>query len=289
MMLTFLAIVLRVLSNPFSNVFQKRLTQGGHNPLTVNFVSYLLLSLVCLTFAWRIAWGVLPWQFWMYAAVGGVFGAVGNGFLVMALRGGDLSVLGPINSYKSVVGMIVGVLLLGELPSFTGVLGVAVIIAGSYFVFDTTDEGFSWQLLRNREIQYRIWAMVLTAIEAVIIKKVILYSDTTTSFVAWCWAGAVFALVQLWVMRVPAKADIVSVKPTEWALFAALVGSIGVMQYTTNYVFSHINVGYGLALFQLSTIVSIALGYRLFHEQGIMKKLLGAVIMIGGSVLIIFG
>ena len=156
-----------------------------------------------------------PWQFWAYAAVGGLFGAVGNGFLVMALRRGDLSVLGPINSYKSVVGIIVGIVLLGELPSLMGLAGVAIIILGSYFVFDTTEEGFSWRLLRNREIQYRIWAMVLTAIEAVLIKKVIIYSDTTVSFIAWCWAGALFSLLQLTVMRVGVRRGLSDVKPRE--------------------------------------------------------------------------
>lgn len=59
------------------------------------------------------------------------------------------------------------------------------------------------------------------------------------------------------------------------------------MQYTTNYVFAHMNVGYALALFQLSTVVSIFLGWRIFNETDIRKKLLGAVIMIAGSVMII--
>ena len=51
MILTYLAITLRVLSNPFSNVFQKKLTGEGHNPLVVNFISYLLLSVACLAVA----------------------------------------------------------------------------------------------------------------------------------------------------------------------------------------------------------------------------------------------
>ena len=289
MILTYLAILLRVLSNPFSNVFQKKLTGRGHNPLAVNFISYLLLSVACLAVAWRVDWTAFPKEFWFYVALGGVFGAVGNGFLVMALKRGDLSVLGPINSYKSVVGIIVGIILLGELPSLMGLAGVAIIIFGSYFVFDTTEEGFSWKLLKNREIQYRIWAMVLTAIEAVLIKKVIIYSDTTVSFITWCWSGALFSFLQLLVMRVGVRHEFKTIQPREWLTFIALIACIGMMQYTTNYVFKHINVGYGLALFQLSTIVSIALGYKIFHEQGIVKKLVGSLIMIGGSVLIIFG
>lgn len=289
MALTFVAILLRILSNPVANVFQKRLAAGGCNALMVNFISYLLLSGVCLVPAAGVTWAVLPWQFWMYATIAGVFGAVGNGFLVLALRRGDLSVLGPINSYKSVVGMIVGIILLGEIPSVAGMAGVVIIIAGSYLVFETTPEGFSWKLLRNAEIRYRLFAMVLTAIEAVFIKKVILYSDTTVSFIAWCWFGCLFAFIQLWAMKVKIRGEIKHLGYKEWMSFVALVACVGTMQYTTNYAFKHIDVGYALALFQLSTIVSIALGWRLYHEKAIARKMLGAIVMIGGSALIILG
>ena len=288
MALTYLAIIARVFLNPFSNVFQKRLTGRGHDPLLVNFISYLMLSIVCIAFAWQTDWTSFSGEFWGYAALGGLFGGVGNGFLVMALKCGDLSVLGPINSYKSIVGIIVSIIMLGELPSLTGLAGVGIIVFGSYFIFDTTKEGFSLKLLKNREIQYRILAMVLTAIEAVIIKKVIIYSDTTVSFIVWCWAGALFSFIQLVIMKIDLKCGFQSIKPHDMRIAFGLVACIGLTQYTTNYTFKHINVGYGLALFQLSTIVSIVLGYKIFHEESIVKKLIGALIMIVGSVLIIF-
>jgi uncharacterized membrane protein len=44
----------------------------------------------------------------------GITGALGNGFLLRALEKGDLSVLGPINSYKSVAGIIFAVFLLNQ-------------------------------------------------------------------------------------------------------------------------------------------------------------------------------
>src|SRR5689334_9756656 len=43
-----LAVLLRILSNPVGNVFQKQLTARGNNPLVVNFLTYLLLSVVCI-------------------------------------------------------------------------------------------------------------------------------------------------------------------------------------------------------------------------------------------------
>jgi drug/metabolite transporter (DMT)-like permease len=268
-------------------VFQKQLTARGNHPLLVNFLTYLLLSVACICLALEVFWQALPYQFWLYSFLAGIAGALGNGFLVKALQKGDLSVLGPINSYKSVVGIVVGVFLLNEIPNGWGMLGIALIIYGSYFVLDTTATGFTWDLLRNSEIQYRVWAMILTAIEAVFIKKIILASSVTIAFLSWCWFGAFFSFVLLLVYRLSLREEIGQVRKADFSRYALLIVSVGMMQLTTNYAFDHMPVGYALSLFQLSTIVSVLLGYRFFKEQEIRKKLIGSAIMIAGSVIII--
>lgn len=287
MFTTSLALLLRVLSNPVGNVFQKKLTARQNHPLLINFLTFFLLGILCLIPALMADWSVCQPEAWIYGVIAGVFGGTGNAFLVKALQGGDLSILGPINSYKSVVGILVGIVILHEIPNLWGVLGVMLIIGGSYFVLDTMEEHFSWALLKNREIRYRILAMVLTAIEAIFIKKVILYSSTTISFYFWCWFGALFSFLLLYVFRIPIWKEMKQIRLPHLPLYGYLILCIGTMQFTTNYVFSHMNVGYALALFQLSTLVSILLGYKIFQESDIRKKLLGSVIMIVGSVLII--
>ena len=209
MILTSVAIILRVLSNPLGNVFQKQLTNRYNHPLLINFLTFLLLSVFCIIPAIQVRWLELPFEFWKYCILAGIVGATGNGFLVKALQCGDLSVLGPINSYKSVVGIIVGIFLLGEIPNLWGIAEVHLV-------------------KEFKRIKIR---------------------------------------------------DLFS--------YFYLVLCIGTMQYTTNYVFDHMEVGYALALFQLSTIVSIFLGYRIFKEENITKKLIGSVIMVAGSVMII--
>lgn len=283
-----LAILLRIISNPLANVFQKQLTSKGHHPLLVNFLTYLLLSIACIFIAVRTDWSSLPQDFWIYSILGGVAGGIGNGFLVKALQKGDLSVLGPVNAYKSVVGLIAGIILLREVPGLLGLLGVALIICGSYFVLDTTEDRFTWALLKRPEIQFRLWAMVLTAIEAVFAKKVILASSTTTAFMSWSWFGMVFALVFLLMNRVSLGAGLRNTGRRNALKYLYLILCIGVMQLTTNYALEHIGVGYALAFFQLSIIISVLLGHRIFNEQDIRKKLMGSVIMIVGSVIIIF-
>lgn len=287
MFATTFSLLLRILSNPIGNVFQKKLVEKQNHPLLVNFMTFFILSILCIIPAWQLDWTQVSGISWYYGAIAGIFGATGNVFLVKALQGGDLSILGPINSYKSVVGILTGIILLHEVPNIWGIIGIALIIYGSYFVLDTMDEHFSWALLKNRNIQYRIGAMVLTAIEAIFIKKVILHSSTAVSFFFWCWFGALFSLILIFLFKVRLSEEVKRIKHSHLPLYGLLVICIGTMQYTTNYVFSHMNVGYALALFQLSTIVSIVLGYKIFKERDIKKKLLGAVIMVAGSIVII--
>ncbi len=281
------AVLLRILSNATGNVFQKKLTASGNNPLAVNFLTYFLLSIGCLPIAISVNWRVLPDSFWYYSVLGGIVGALGNGFLVRALQKGDLSVLAPINSYKSVVSILIGIFLLGEVPNGWGLLGIMLIIYGSYFVLDTTEERFSRALLKKPEIQFRLWAMVLTAVEAVFVKKVVLASSTTIAFISWCWFGAVFSGLLLFVYRLDMKSELSKISQTDLIQYAFLIACVGTMQFTTNYVFDRMPVGYALSLFQLSAIVSVLLGYRLFNEQAIRQKLIGSALMIAGSVVII--
>lgn len=282
------AVLLRILSNPLANVYQKQITGRGSDPLVVSFLTYFLLSLVCVVFAAFTGLSALSGQFWIYSLLGGIAGALGNGFLIKALHMGDLSVLGPINSYKSVVGIIAGIFLLAEIPNLWGVLGICLIIYGSYFVLDTTEERFSWKLFKKPEIQFRIWAMILTAIEAVFVKKVIVASSTTMAFMSWCVFGAFFSFLVLLFMPIKWKDEVrKAIKPDVMPRFVLLIACIGTMQLTTNFAFAYLPVGYALSLFQLSTLVSVLLGYQFFQEKEIGKKIIGSVIMLVGSVCII--
>jgi drug/metabolite transporter (DMT)-like permease len=62
------------------------------------------------------------------------------------------------------------------------------------------------------------------------------------------------------------------------------------MQLATVFTFRALQVGYSLALFQLSAIVSVFLGRHYFAETNIRERLIGSVIMVAGAALIvIFG
>lgn len=279
-MYTIFAVFIRIVSNSLSNVYQKQLAQDGYNPSFINFIMYAGLTVVLFPVIVNTDYTNLSLTCWLYAVLGGLFGALGNSYLVKALKNGELSVLGPINAYKSVVAMVIGLFVLKEIPSGYGVISVFFIILGSYFVFDTQEEGFSVKLLKRADIRYRIYALIYTAIEALFIKEVINISGILMSFVFWCFWGMVFTGL---IVLKSGDMRLIAVKKSVLGKFGIVIILMGVMQLSTNYVFSNMYVGYGLALFQLSALVSVILGWKCFNEKNVIKKLAGTLIMVIGA------
>ncbi len=286
MLIIYIALFIRIVTNPLANLFQKQLTARSVNAALVNRNTYLLLALGCIPFCFSVSWMSLPREFWINSLIVGILGGIGNSFLVKALQRGELSVLGPINSYKSVIGLIIAFFLLGEIPGWLGLVGMGLIAMGSYFVLDQAGARFSWRLLLRKDIQYRILAMGFGATEAVFIKKVIEFSSIHISFISWCLFGALVSVILVWF---ESKS---SVNKNEFSMvriqkYIFLVICIGLMQLATNYVLSSMNVGYALSLFQLSMLISIYLGYKFFMEKNIRRKIIGTLMMMAGSVVII--
>ncbi len=284
---TLLAVIIRILVNPFSNVLQKQITQKGQHPLFINLATYILLAFISVFLIFDISIQSLDAEFWIYSIAGGITGALGNGFIVKALEKGDLSVLGPINAYKSVVGMLFAFIIIREVPNIWGLMGMGFIIIGSYFVLDTTEEKFSWQQFKSPAIQYRLAALVLTGIQAVLDKKVIEHSNLEIAFAGWSIFGAGFSFVFILFTKVSIQKEFKNLDRAILVKYFLLVLTVGLMLASTNYTLSHMPVGYALALFQLSILLSVVLGYRFFNELHLFKKLMGATIMVIGSALII--
>lgn len=298
--MTALFLILRILSNPLANVAQKKLTARGMGAASLNFLTYALVAAVSAFFAGLGEVGFTRGLFAL-CALCGFLGASGNFFLIRALELDDLSVLGPINSYKAVAGLVFGFFILGEVPTLRGLLGVATIVAGSYFVVESSGK-FSPRIFLSRGIRYRIYALLLAAAEAVFLKRVIAESSAEFAFFAWAAFGAVFALPIVFFMSFihggSKKIDCLpraTVVPNPCidmlhriAMLFGVAFFAGLMQFSTNVVFARMNVGYALALFQLSGVASVVFGFVFFREQNILRKLFGSLIMSLGAAFIVF-
>lgn len=267
-----LGVISRIFSNTYLNVFQKILTNNGEKPSVINFYTYLGLVLIGILVCPN---PIFTTEILTNIIIMGVLGALGNYFIIKALSCGELSSVAPINSYKPVVALILGIILLGETPDIQAIFGILLIIFGT-FVLTTT------KFLLSKAFTFRVLALIFSASEAIFIKKIILLSNIQSCFLYWTAAGLAFSLIFALFSR-----HKVSIKKENLKFQLCLIVLVAIMQYSTNYVFSKMNVAYALALFQLSTILSVIVGAATFKEGQIPRKLIGASVMAIGAVCII--
>ena len=254
MFYTTIGILIRIFSNSYLNVFQKILTHKGEKSSVVNFYTYLGLTLISVWFLKDISLSILP-----LILIMGLLGAGGNYFIIKALSIGELSTLAPINSYKPVVALFFGIFFLKEIPSISAILAILLIIAGTYFVLDVNGKAGKLAIL------YRVIALICSGTEAVFIKKIILLCGANNCFILWALSGLIFSSAfVLFSKHKPVIKD--------YKYQILLILAVGIMQYSTNFVFARMNVSYALALFQLSPLLSVFLGANIFHEKFLLFR-----------------
>jgi drug/metabolite transporter (DMT)-like permease len=286
-----LFVAVRVLANPFSNVFQKILTRRGSNAFFVIAATHGLMALGCLP-SLHLLRGQSP-AFWWNVSLCAVLAVAGNAMIVRALELSDLSVLGPINAYKSVVSLIPAMVLLHEVPGMAALIGIALIVAGSYGLVERVPKGEGAsgisRFFRDPGIRYRFGGLVLSAIEAVFLKLALKASSPQTTFVAWAVLGFAVSAPALLSFGREGVTTQLSAFRQSLAVFAVLAMTTALVQYTTLVTFSGLQVGPALALFQLSSLVSVLLGWGFFRERDVLKRLIASLVMAAGAALIVIG
>ena len=279
-MFTIISVIGRIFSNSIANLYQKKASVLS-SPIMTNLSSYFFMSVMCIVPALFIDWTQFSLDFWINVIIAGLLCTIGTIALIEALRIGELSVLAPINSYKSVVGLFGACVLLGEIPCVKDLLCVIFIIIGSLFVLEPSNGKFSLNVFLRRDVRLRIFALLCSGIEASFLKKIILLSSFDFCLILWCFSVFICTFV---IFLIKKEKFIVAKENISNCLMIAVM--LLVMQLTTNYVFSKIEVGVALALFQLSSLVSLYFGYKVFNEKNIVRKIVGTIIMITSAILI---
>ncbi len=267
-----LGVILRIFSNSYLNVIQKLLTNKGEHSSIINLYSYLGLTIIGIIICPN---PIFSYKILVDIILMGSLGALGNYFIIKALSCGELSALAPINSYKPMIALGIGILLLNEYPDLEELIGILFILIGTLILAKN-------KIFFSKSTLYRFIALTLLGTEAIFIKKVILLTDLNSAFLYWVTTGFLFSIFFALISR-----HRFQIKSENIKLQIILILLVAIMQYTTNYVFSKMNVAYALALFQLSSLISLFLGINVFKEEGLLKKLIASIVMVFGAVIII--
>jgi len=280
----------RLLFSSFANVFQKKLAHQGLHPFFIVMASYLVLSIICIPLLWTFNPFELSPTFWINIFFAALLDMAGTLFLVMSLSKTDLSVFGPLNAYKVVISMILAMMFIGEIPNTQGFIGVGVIVLGSYFLFPPNDKAVAssaLQLFRQRGVQYRFLSILLFSIGTLPLKNAVMAGNAISTTVFWCLIGFPLAVVAHTVFIKDNFTKDYEQSKNHVYQFLYLGILIFLMQYMTMIVFSKLLIAYSLALFQLGMVLQVFLGYQIFNEKHLVRRLGASLVMISGSLLVL--
>ena len=280
----------RILASSWIKVLQKQLVNHGLGAVVIGAVMFVVLSLLALPMIWLVPMNHLSALFWISIVLAILLDTPGNILLIKAIGMTDLSLQGPLMAYKPIMALLLGVFLLGEVPSWYGLLGVFIIFLGSAFLAPSGEQ-FGWAafkaLFRDRGVQYGLISLVLTASAAITIKQALAVSSPLQTFLAWAWLNTALVLPVSWVMTRSHLPQTYRVLRHKKGAVVILALSFLAMQLLTIYILDIMYVAYALALFQLGALINVFFGHRLFMETNILQRAVGSGIMIIGAILLI--
>ncbi|MEC4749269.1 EamA family transporter [Methylomicrobium sp. Wu6] len=280
----------RLFLSSISNVIQKQLSHQGLHPFYIVATTYAVLAVLALPFFINGAFSELSTSFWINVFLASLLDVGGWMFMVMSLSKTDLSVFGPLNAYKVVISMLFALVFLDEMPTLQGFAGVIVIVAGSFFLLPPANGAAPNRfatLLQDRGVQARFLSILLFSIGTVFLKGSLEHSTPLETLIFWSWFGLPMVLLANALLKTESLTDNVKKSQPHLLLMTAVGLTVFVMQYLTLVLLSQMLIAYTLALFQLGMLLQVFLGHRIFNEPHLVRRLIGSLVMVLGSLLVL--
>ncbi len=139
----------------------------------------------------------------------------------------------------------------------------------------------------DRGIQYRLGGLILSAVEAVFLKRALAASSPLPTFAVWSLSGFLLSSIAVLVSSQGLLRSQRQILKSQRFTCLALSITTGLTQFFTLVILTQFQVATALALFQTSTLLTVFLGRHIFREPHFAMRLLGSVVMVLGAVLII--
>jgi drug/metabolite transporter (DMT)-like permease len=240
---------------------------------------------VCLA-----AVGVPPIKPGFYPAIFGACLVDAAAIICMSrsLRSSDMGDAVPLLAFTPVFLLLTGRLIVGEVPEPTGLVGVMVIVVGSYLLrLRRRDHSLltPFRLLwQSRGARYMLVTAVLFSLAAPLFKRAILSSGPVLTMSVSLPLSCVLIAAYHILTGKPGR-DLLP-NSENWKVLVALGGSVFFIALFANLAFATGLVSYVISLKRLSILLSIVIGAAFFGEGRLLRHLLAGAVMVAGAALI---
>ena len=257
-------------------------------------------ALILFTFLFTLPWMVIlilitggfpkaGIMFYLFMLGSAIFDIIAFYSYFKAINISEISLIGPISSFGPVFTTLFAFMALNETPSEFRLIGILLIVAGSYILNIVSNKKDLFapftNLFRNKGVLLALFAAFLWSITPIFQKKAIFETNPTTPLFA-SFVGMAFVTIYFLATNVSAfkkyKRDIKNNLPVLiiYGLGTALAQLAAYSAFASSYL------GYVTAIMRSSGIFTVIIGGIFLKERTIGKKIIGSAIMLAGVLLL---
>ena len=227
-------------------------------------------------------------DFFIILFLAGILDTIAAILYYKALSISEISLLAPISSFNPVFVLIFASFLLHENPTFLKLLGIVIIVLGSYLLNISSIKSGIFKpftkLFSDKGVQLFFITNLIWGLTPVLQKKAIFETFPTTP-ISVPLIEMVFIIIFLTPFLLKIRKEKTYIK-TNIKLLILFGGMSALGQFAAQNAFSLTNVVYSIAIFKLSALFSIILGAVFLKEHNIRERFVGAAVMLAGTILI---
>lgn len=228
--------------------------------------------------------------FWLVTIIGTAVSVTAAILAYKAIRESEVSLVNPISAFNPVFTAIISFFTLKEVISTRAVLGIIMVVAGAYILQISKTQKSLWApvkaLINHKGVRLSFAAYFLWAITPTFEKTAIFHTNpqnpSFAAFVGQLIAISIYIPLAIRMSKKPLKV----IKPNlKWFLLVGVLGGVGITCAFVAYSLSPLGVS--TAVFKLSMVFTVILGWLFFKERDIKERLLGSLVMLGGVTLLV--
>ncbi|OPX65209.1 MULTISPECIES: DMT family transporter [unclassified Methanoregula] len=306
MLWVFLAIIGAIANAGYFIIIKNNI--ATRNPWILNAIGLFLAGILLLCITALNGFPAIGPDYAGAVIISGILNIIGLSLIFRAMESSDLSLSMPMLSFTPVFLIGTSYLLLNEVPSMAGILGICIIVSGSYVLNISAEHEYILDPVRSMVQNRGSWFMLIVALlfaASINYDKIAMLNSDPVFGMAFTlliisgafslslviprqWGGDRSFLPPGWNPVAPVTPPVPEAPFRSYLVPAVLIGIAAVAEsISINMAYTLQIAPYVIALKRLSIIFMVLYGTIICAEHEIRTRILGSVLMVGGAVIIL--